>query len=191
MKGATRTGLTLNVFRPSSADKSQTSLYGPSRDYRSEEWRLDYFYVDRDETVKRRRIGCFLPLGYEAAFLRYGDPSRKEGPIYKVRAWGVEFAAHYLSFCQDYARVKNEQAKTRRELADWDLLAIGWDLPGCYTIASEEHPFTAISPGGHEFVYDYWSTAGQAITQMRQMNAGKAKRYGGQKEKDKAVKESN
>jgi len=178
MKEATRTLVILNVFRPSSTDKSQTSLYGPSRDYRSEEWFLDYFYVDENESVNRKKIGCFLPLGYEAAFLRYGDPNRREGPVYKVRAWGAEFSARYVSFCEDYVRVGNQRAKTRREIAERDLLATGWDLPGYYTIASEEHPFTVISPGGHEFVYDYWSTAGQAVTQIREMKAAKAKGHG-------------
>jgi hypothetical protein len=191
MKEAAWTHLIINVFRPSSTDKSQTSLYGPSRDYKSEEWLLDYFYVDENESVNRKRIGCFLPLGYEAAFLRYGDPNRKEGPVYKVRAWGAEFSARYVSFCEDYVRVRNQRAKTRREIAEWDLLATGWDLPGYYTIASDEHPFTVISPGGHEFVYDYWSTAGQAVTQIRETKAAKTKRFGRRKEKDKGVEGSS
>jgi len=191
MKKPARGRLVLNVFRPSSIDKSQTSLYGPSRDYKSEEWLLDYFYVDKDESVNRKRVGCFLPLGYEAAFLRYGDPNRKEGPIYKVRAWGVEFAARYVSFCGDYVRVRNQRAKTPREIAEWDLLATGWDLPGYYTIASEEHPFTVISPGGREYVYDYWSTAGQAVTQIRGMKAAKAEGYGRRKGKEKTVEGSS
>jgi hypothetical protein len=163
-----------NMWRPSSASEEK-ALFGPSSDYKSEEWILDYFYVDEDGHLGRNKISAFLPLGYDRAYKLHGDPGRKEGPIYKVRAWGMEFACRYLQFCTEYLKVRDENGKTIQERASWDLQAVGWDLPGYYTIASEEHPFTATSPSGKEYAYDFWSTEEQAITQLREMRSRSVK----------------
>lgn len=90
-------GIVMNVIRPSSSPADQSSLYGPSREYESEAWTLDYFSAEDGDAYKKS-VRCFLPKGYEEAFLRYGDASRREGPIYKVRRWGVGFIIRYLEF---------------------------------------------------------------------------------------------
>jgi hypothetical protein len=159
----------VNAFRPSKARERETVLAGPSSEYGTEEWMLDYFSVEKDRTLLRREAKCLLPAGYERAYLEHADRPRSEGPIYKVRAWGVEFLCAYLRWCPDFVQVRDRHARDEGERARWDLEAVGWDLPGYFVIGSHEHPFAAAGPGGTKYVYDYWCSYEDALLHVGEM----------------------
>lgn len=158
--GSKTTQVIVNVFRPSRANPSDTMLYGLSSKYRIEEWTLEYYSVEKDSSILPRKVTCCLPEGYEEAYRKHGDRTSTSGPIYKVRAWRIEFTCYFLDFCPDYLKVRDEHAQTAGDKARWDLNAIGWDLPGHLIIASKEHPLLAEGPSGRKYVYDYWCIIG-------------------------------
>jgi len=166
-----------DMFRPSSTPHDVIQLFGPSREYQSEEWFFSYLSVAEDERLYRQLTSCFLPRGYEQGFLLHGDASRKQGPIYTIRAWGVRFLTRYLDFCTDYVRVRNEKTKTVQRRAEWDARATSWDLPGHFIIASDEHAFDARGPSDRTYSFDSWCSYEDAIYVMRERtNDGKKRK---------------
>ena len=156
-----------NMVRPSSASPDLKILNGPSDKYPTEDWLLNYFSVEKNESISKREVICKLPYGYEKAWDEHGDPERLEGPIYKVRAWGMEFCVYYLKWCEDYKKIRDSIVRNdRSSKACFDLDAIGWDLPGYFIIASNEHPFHATSPAKKRYVYDSWCTFEQALSEI-------------------------
>ncbi|MFB0562966.1 MAG: hypothetical protein ACETWM_17345 [Candidatus Lokiarchaeia archaeon] len=156
-----------NMVRPSSASPDLKILNGPSDKYPTEDWLLDYFSVERDRSLSKRSVTCRLPRGYEKSWNKHGDLERPEGPIYKVRAWGMEFCVYYLKWCDVYQKIRDSivnDAKSSK--ACFDLNAIGWDLPGYFIIGSKEHPFYATSPAQKRYVYDSWCTFEQALSEV-------------------------
>jgi hypothetical protein len=159
----------VNAFRPSKAGEDETLLQSPFSEYGTEEWMLDYFSVEKNGVVVKRGARCQLPLGYESAYLNREGEERKEGPIYKVRAWGVEFLCSYLDSCPEYVKVRDAHARTAHQRAGWDLAAVGWDLPGYFVIASGAHAFTAIGPSTRRYVYDYWCSCEDALVHVEEL----------------------
>jgi hypothetical protein len=158
-----------NRYRPSTADPAQNTLYGPSREYPVEEWLLDYFFIEKNKSPVLRTVACMLPLGYEHAYERFGDKLFREGPIDKVRAWGIQFMYAFLRFCPDYERIRNGLTKTQNEKRQFNLEAVAFELPGYFMIASNEHPLIAYSPSKKKFIYDYWLDEEQAIYYIQQL----------------------
>jgi hypothetical protein len=159
--------LVCNMVRPSSANPEKTILTGPSSKYPTEDWLLDYFSIEKDKSASKKEVICKLPSGYEKAWDEHGEPGRPEGPMYKVRAWGMEFCTYYLKWCDEYRKIRDSLVGNDASLrASFDLNAIGWDLPGHFIIASKEHPFYATSPLKNKYVYDRWCSYEQAIEEI-------------------------
>lgn len=156
-----------NMDRPSEAERGVRLLKGPSDGYPAEAWLLDYWSVGPDLVVSRGEARCLLPAGYERAYAASGEP-QPEGPIYKVRAWGIAFYTSFLKGCPEYLWERERLCgDDRGRQAGFNIDATHWDLPGYYVIASEQHPLRAFSPTGREYFYNCWCSAELAVEQVK------------------------
>ena len=167
MKTGRRLLVMANDFERNRAGDLEGRLFDLSCAYRVEEWKMDYFSVEADESVQRMKASCYLPRGFEQAYVNHAIDSSPAGPVKRVHAWGVEFDQVYLDWCADYVLKRCAKARGPGEAASWDAQAVNWDLPGNFVLASKEHPFRAGGPSGRIYVCDSFANYKEAIEILR------------------------
>jgi hypothetical protein len=147
-----------NPWRPASDDKKMDELYGPSRDYSSERWSIQYHSIEISGELSRRKVSCFLPEGYERAYEIHAHSVSAVGPICRVGCFGVQFDPQFLAFCENYMKAREKLGLDEMARREFDLRATSWDLPGHIIIASQRHNLSAEGPSRKIYSFEDWIT---------------------------------
>lgn len=134
-----------DALRASTAPPAATVVDNSAGAYPVEDWEATYFDVSRRGALTARRITVRVPAGLAGVCprVRIGEP----GCIYAVRRWGFALrpsALEAAAFDPGLVLITGNDAEALRAI----LRAAAFDLPGEFIIASPEHPFRLVAPGG-------------------------------------------
>jgi hypothetical protein len=111
----------------------------------TEDWEATYFSVGRQGDLTPFRVSVCVPAGLAdvCPTIEVGQP----GCVYAVRRWGFALRPSALE-AAGFDPKPQVTTPSDREVLRAVLQAAAFDLPGEFIIASPEHPFRLVGPGG-------------------------------------------
>jgi hypothetical protein len=139
-----------NTMRRSTAPPDAEVINNCPGLYPTEDWQAHYWVVTERGDLMDRRVTIQLPRGYTEVCLEV--ETGQSGCIYRVRRWGVVCYASLLEemgFNPDPLLTHDQERFPGGEGQEslWIMIqATHFDLPGHFTIASQQHPFLLFDP---------------------------------------------
>ena len=141
-----------NTLRRSSAAPDTHAVNNYPGRYPTEDWQARYWTVTEGGVLQRRVVTVQLPRGCTAACLEV--EVGQSGCVHGVRRWGFACYASLLEEIGfDLAPLLTHDQERFPGGDDQEVLQVmigvtHFDLPGHFTIASQEHPFLLFDPQG-------------------------------------------